>query len=170
MVEEKNGQVCETIFNYIITLTEIFPNQEKLEIANFICNFFGLAANPQERTLEGAERTVFLQCNNQFNYKCLRCDDKRLLCLACSLTCHREHPVCFLSIPPEIKISRCQCREIPNCCQFSKEAPADNRLLISSKPKSEFLPAINHYVPSYMSGANREFIDRMKYGLPRQAD
>lgn len=78
--------------------------------------------------------------------------------------------MCFLAIPAEIKISRCQCREIANCCKFSKEPQPDNRLLISSKPKAEFPQAVNHYVPSYLSGANREFIDRMKYGLPRQAD
>jgi hypothetical protein len=47
VVEEKTSSICETIFNYIITLAEIFPGEEKLEIANFICNFFGLSAGNQ---------------------------------------------------------------------------------------------------------------------------
>ena len=100
------------------------------------------------------------------NYKCLKCDDKRLVCLACSLTCHKDHPVCYLSIPPEIKISRCQCREIPNCCKHNKDAPNDNKLPPANRPRGEFPPPISNY-PSYLSGANREFIERIKYGVPR---
>lgn len=47
-VEERNSEICERIFDYILTLTEIFVGEEKLEISTFICNFFGLKVNPNQ--------------------------------------------------------------------------------------------------------------------------
>ena len=62
-------------------------------------------------------------CNNNLcNYKCLKCDDKKLICYACAITCHKDHPVFFLNFPPEYKIARCQCKEVTGSqCKFVKQ-------------------------------------------------
>ena len=39
-------EVCETVFNYVLTLTEIFPGEDSLQVADFICRVFDLSAAP----------------------------------------------------------------------------------------------------------------------------
>lgn len=71
------------------------------------------AVPPKQLSLAKINRSPALTCGAP-NYKCLRCDEKKVICLACSVNCHKGHPVCFLNIPPEFKGMKCQEKDQPN--------------------------------------------------------
>ena len=162
-IDERNADICECIFNYIQTLTEIFIGEEKLEISTFICQFFSLQVNPhQEINFESFEKQVPLACSSYPNYKCLICDDKKVMCLGCSLTCHENHPVCYLNIPTELKFAKCMCSEISsNQCQFKNNFD-NGKSSLFGKPKDLALMKPPSGLRNNPFGAPPEIFERMQ--------
>ena len=84
--------------------------KQKLHIPEFICEFFDIShadkSNNWLNNLEKSDKTVGV-CTPNPAYRCMKCDDKRLICYSCMLECHKGHPVLYLG---DQKFPRCQCK------------------------------------------------------------
>lgn len=81
----------EKIFNYIMALLEVFPEESQLEIPRFICEFFSMrfkdSAQVDLSVLGAGDKQS--SCRPQQAYRCLKCADKKLFCSGCATVCHK---------------------------------------------------------------------------------
>lgn len=115
------------------------------------------------------EKTTKVKCTNQPSYKCLLCDDKRIFCLGCAIACHKDHPVCFVNLPPELKSSKCQCKDIggSNCKHNPRDATESllqkDNIFNPSNLRVEFPPPVRNYHSALLGSPSAEMLEKMRY-------
>lgn len=85
------------------------------------------------KNLEKSEK--ILSCTNTPTYKCLKCDDKKIICYGCWIACHEDHPVVYVA---DTKPNRCQCKDISITipafrCSYAKKSEPIPAPIINSK-------------------------------------
>jgi hypothetical protein len=86
-------------------------------------------------------------------YKCVKCDDKRMICYGCMITCHKGHPVVYST---ELKQPKCSCKDISGdkCTLFKQND------LVRGGPKEHSLGA-----NQMAYGIEKRVIRRNEYGF-----
>ena len=149
-------ELANHIFEYIAKLTEFYGEAKKGEllvlIPRLVCELFGIVAHKTDNkqslasSLQTLERTDKpCSCSNygspysQSVFRCLDCEDKRLICHGCVLICHEKHAISFAASSPFGNRHPCQCSAISsNLCKL-KKSPSGPTQITKKEPRENFI-------------------------------